>query len=327
MTSLRLLLLLLTLVCSAVAETPLLKLGGWLPTGAFHLQVSPDGKLLLLAPHYYEDPGRNLELWDITTGTRVAELHAPAQHISARFLPGGQIAAIIEVNEENGSQSSHGYCWSGTGKPLATPLPLWGQLADQPMLLDKDTVVLSSWENHEQGDADGGRRWAQGRVQSWNWARGQVTNLAGVQARVQHCAVTGDGRWVVTLGGDSMLGVWDSRNGRRMARQFRVSQFALSSHSGRVRIDGQPCALPSLKPVGVKGNHRETYRSAAHLYELDGGSLQLLDPLTLRARFPVRIQASPGFSQVSSATPLPAGRLLLWDATHRASAIAFPERR
>ncbi len=327
MNSLRFLLLLLTLVCSVAAETPLLGLGRWLPEGAFHLQVSPDGKLLLLAPHYYEDPGRDLELWDITQGTRLAELHPSAQHISARFLPGGQIAAIIEVNDENGQQSSYGYVWNKAGKTLTTPLPLWGELAEQPGPLASDPLLLSSWENHEQGDANGGVRWAEGRIQRWNWSERKATTVTGVRTRVQRSAVSSDGRWVIALGGDSMLGVWDARKGTLLAKKFRVSRFSLSSHPASILIDGRAHQLPSLKPLGAGQNHREICRSGAYLYQLDGESVQLLDPLTFRLRFPVRVQAAPGFSQVSSATPLARGRLLLWDATHRASAVAFPERR
>ena len=316
-------------VFPASAQEPALQIGHWLPQGAVNLEVSADGQLLLVAPHYYEDSGRNLELWDLFRGVRLAELHPAAQHISAHFLPDGQVAAIIEVSQSDGVQASYAHRWNRQGQRVGTPRPLWGELAEQPRAGASGQLLLSCWENHEQGDANGGFRWAEGRLQSWPLVGGEVRTLAGVRARIQRCSISSDGRWAVTLGGDSMLGIWELPSGKLRAKKFGVDQFQLSSHPERALIDGRCFQVPQLRPLGTSVGQRDTRRSGSQLYGLDGNRVQLLDPLTFRPRFAARLEAAPGFaeSSLSWATPLPGGRLLLWDAQHRASAIARPERR
>ena len=56
----------------ACAQEPLLQLGKWLPEGVANIQVTPDGQNLLVMPHYYEDQERNLELYRVADGQRVA---------------------------------------------------------------------------------------------------------------------------------------------------------------------------------------------------------------------------------------------------------------
>ena len=76
----------LALSALAQAQEPLLAIGKWLPQGVANVRVSSDGRYLLVMPHYYEDPDRNLELWRVSDGQRIAELHQKAQHLSAGYL-------------------------------------------------------------------------------------------------------------------------------------------------------------------------------------------------------------------------------------------------
>ncbi len=84
---LKILVLGLALSALAQAQEPLLAIGKWLPQGVANVRVSSDGRYLLVMPHYYEDPDRNLELWRVSDGQRIAELHQKAQHLSAGFAP------------------------------------------------------------------------------------------------------------------------------------------------------------------------------------------------------------------------------------------------
>lgn len=320
-------LLLLLLSGLAQAREPLLELGRWLPAGVREVRVSADGQRLLTQPSYYDDSERPLELWRVSDGQRLAELHPQAQHISAAFVPGRQwVAALIETYEpETATSLSRGYVWDAEGKTQVKQNHLSGDLPEAVAELAKDTLSLSTWENKEQGDANGRALWSEGQLKSWHWPSGKTRVLGGVRARIGKSGVSSDGRWVAALGGDTQWSLWDARSGRLAAKKFSVSDFTFSSDPDTVRLDQAVYRLPALTRV-AKIPPMVTVTSGSRLYRIQPGPAQVLDPRSFRPLAPAHLQTSPGFKLADSraAGALQGGRVLLWDPVHRASALLKP---
>jgi len=318
-------LLLLLLSGLAQAKEPLLELGRWLPAGVREVRVSADGQRLLSLPSYYEDSERALELWRVSDGQRLAELHAPAQHISAGFLPGGQLVAALIETYENASSLSRGYVWDADGQVKVKHNALSGELPEPLLELAKDTLTLSTWENKESGDANGRDLWSEGQVKSWHWPTGKTRVLSSIRARIRKSGVSSDGHWVAVLGGDTQWSLWDARSGKRAAKKFSVSDFSFSSRPDTVRLDQVIYGLPSLTRVG-KIPPMVTAVSGTYLYRLQPGPAQVLDGRTFQPLRAAHLQISPGFKLADSraAGALQGGRVLLWDPVHRASALLKP---
>lgn len=309
----------------ACAEEPLLQIGKWLPERVASIRVSADGQNLLVMPHYYDDQERNLELYRVADGRRVAELKPKVQHLSAAFAPDGKhVVAVAEEMVTPAEYTSRAYVWDLQGQPVGQPLALSGDLADQPTPPAADTVVVTNWENKEKGDANGGTRWAEGQVQLWHWPTGKLRTVGNVRARVESGSVSPDGRYVATLGGDTMSGLWDTRTAKLVYRNYNDS-IRFSSIPGVIYTNKQILAVPSLTRLGsVLGQvHRES--SGKTLYSL-AKVPQVLDGRTLRPLRKAKFAAAKGFDFESARTAgrLTGDRLLLWDPTHHASAILSP---
>ena len=309
----------------ACAQEPLLQLGKWLPEGVANIQVTSDGRHLLVMPHYYNDQDRNLELYRVAEGQRVADLRPKVQHLSAVFTPDQKhVAALAEEMVTPAEYTSRGYVWDLEGKPVGSPLAVSGDFPDQTVAPAADTLVVTNWENKEKGDANGGTRWAEGQVQLWHWPTGKLRTIGSVRARLEGGSVSPDGRYVSTHGGDTMSGLWDTRTGRLVYRNYNDS-ISFSSVPGVIYTTRQVLSVPSLARLGrVTGTTRREY-SGKTLYSLTR-TPQVLDGRTLRPLRKAKLAASKGFQFESAllAGRLSGDRLLLWDAPNRASAILSP---
>ena len=318
-------LVLLALTSLACAQEPLLEIGKWLPQGVANLKVSADGRHLIVFPHYYDDQGRNLELWRVSDGQRIAELHKPAQHLSAAFAPDQQhVVAIAEEMVTPAYYASRGYVWDLEGKPVGKPAAVAGDLAEQTVPPSPDSLVIYTWQNKEKGDENGGIRWAEGQIQLWHWPTGKIRTIGGVRARLQAAAVSPDGRYASSSGGDTMSGLWDTRSGKLVYRNYGDA-IQFTSLPGRFYTNKQILALPSLARLGRVPETVRREASGKTLYSL-GKTAKVLDPNTLKPLRAAKVQAGPGFQleNARAAGSLSGDRLLLWDSVNHAAAILSP---
>ncbi len=319
------LVMVLALTAWAWAQEPLLQIGKWLPEGVANIQVSADGQRLIVFPHYYNDQDRNLELWRVSDGQRIAELHERAQHLSATFAPGGKhVVAIAEEMVTPASYASRGYVWDLQGKQVGKPADVSGDFAEQTASPAPDNLVVTNWSNQESGDANGGTRWAEGKLQLWHWPSGKVRTLGGVSARWEGASVSPDGRWASTCSGDTMFGLWNTRTGKLVYKNFGQG-IRFSSDPTVFYTKKAILALPSLRTVGRVPRAERREISGKTLYGI-AQTAQVLDPRTLKPLRAAKLQAAPGFELEYAlvAGRLSQDRLLLWDAGNRASAILSP---
>lgn len=314
----------LALSALAQAQEPLLAIGKWLPQGVANLRVSSDGRYLLVMPHYYEDQDRNLELWRVSDGQRVAELHQRTQHLSAAFAPDQQhVVAIAEESLTPAIYASRGYVWDLEGNPVGKPAAVAGDLAEQTLPPSADSLVITNWENKERGDENGGTRWAEGRVQSWHWPSGKVRTLGQVRSRLEPAKVSRDGHWVATQGGDGALRIWDARLGGMKSQRYHVNDFDFSSDPDMLVVDGSLLRIPSLRKERAVDS-RICFVGTRLLYQLDPP--RILNGRTFQPIGKAQLQAAPGFTAdcARMAGTLSQDRVLLWDPEHRAAAILSP---
>jgi hypothetical protein len=301
-----------------MAQEHLLRVPSWLPTEVQAWQVSADAQRILTLPA--ERKEAPLELWDAVKGQRIAKLLDPVYHLSAHLLPDGKVAALAESISDSGVSSQSAWVWDSQGKVLVRQSDLGGDFAEQEMLLSKDTLVLYHWQNCESGDANGRQLWSEGQVQSWHWPSRKLKPIARVQARLRQVALSPDGRWLITLGGDDMLGVWRPDTGQLVAKRYRTDRF--QSLPGRLLVDGLILGLPQLQKR-IPWNGSEIVGAGGRVYQFQGSRVDQLDPKSLTRQQTMVVQGSAGFDLSESLVvgKLKDGRVVLWDPSHRAVAV------
>lgn len=302
----------------AVAQEHLLQIPGWLPPETQSWQVSADGQRVLMGPA--EHMTAPLELWDAVRGRRIARLLDPVYHVSRLFLPDGKVAALSESISDSGVSSLCAWVWDSQGQVLLRQPGLGGDFAEQEQLLAKDTLVLYRWENREAGDANGRQLWAEGQVKSWHWPSRKVRSLAGVRARLRQVALSADGRWLLTLGGDDVLTVWRPDGARPLARRPGCDRF--QALPGQVLLKDRVLTLPGLKKAR-SWDGTEVISLGSQVFRLQGAKPVRLQPQSLQPLQALQLDKSPGFELSESLLvgKLSTGRLLLWDPSHRAVAL------
>ena len=203
------------------------KVQGYLTVRASHALVSPNGQRAVVTAEVwteYPEPasGSNsggegtLELWDLTTGNRIAILNQGQGQKTIRpvaFTPDSRaLLAIPNERHQNLALS----VWDATSGRLLRKIPLWDNEISAPpqdlavFAADGKTLFTARPSFRENGsnvirinNFESGRE-----IRHWEYEGGQIRVLA----------VSPDGIWLATAGNDHMIRLWEVTSGRELAR-------------------------------------------------------------------------------------------------------------
>lgn len=203
------------------------KVQGYLTVRATRAVVSPNGQRAVVAAEVwteYPEPASGssgagegiLELWDLTTGNRIAILNQGEWQKTIRpvaFTPDSRVLLTF-ANERTHNLAVS--LWDATTGRLLRKIPLWDNEFTAPpqdlvvFAADGKTLFTARPSFRENGsnvirisDFASGRE-----IRHWEYEGGQIHALA----------VSPDGIWLATAGIDHMIRLWEVTSGRELAR-------------------------------------------------------------------------------------------------------------
>ncbi len=270
----------------------------WVTTAAF----SPDGGRLVTAGGAWFMP-REVNVWDVRSGTRVLELKGhKGRTSSASFSPDG--ARIVTASDDGTAKvwdartgtplldlkGHKGVVWSASFSPDGTRIVtggadetarVWDAPTGTPLLdLEGHTGVVWSASFSPDGarivTAGGPICDPEGEVKLWDAASGaQLLDLKGHLGEVYVASFSPDGARIVSGSADRTAKVWDARSGAKLlelrGHAGGVMSAAFSPDGTRIVTGGGPSAPGEVKvwdagtgtPLLELKPHTETVMSVA----------------------------------------------------------------
>lgn len=278
---------------AVLALAPALAVGGQRPemilqgVGSMRLlAISPDGRYLASTTNGVDPDGSEVDVWDITTGHKVAALpHGSGHRSAAGFSPDSRLfaysaedarLALVNVGSGNrtdvaGAKPLGPIVFSPDGRLVAfatleNTVELWDVAArarvGEPLTrgmrcgalaLSSDGVTLTAAGEPVGPD---GKATGDSLVRRWNIeTRSELTPLVGHTSRIAAVAIDRSGARLATSGRDGTIRLWSAATGREL-RSLDTAQLAVVGLA--FSRDGRKLESLALGFVWENGTRRPT---------------------------------------------------------------------